>query len=248
MRRIDELKQEVCAANRRLGASGLVSLTWGNVSGFDPDSRLFAIKPSGVGYSLLTAEMMVVVDLGGHVVEGSLRPSSDTPTHAELYRAFPGIRGVVHTHSPEATAWAQAGREIPCFGTTHADVFNGPVPIARLLTAEEVDEDYETNTGKVIVERFGNLDPLSVPGVLVAGHGPFTWGKTPNAAVDASVSLEAIAHMARLSQAVNPNAMTLPAYILNKHHSRKHGPKAYYGQQERTQDDDFAFSGGDGRR
>ena len=230
MKKIDELKREVCAANRRLGASGLVSLTWGNVSGFDPDSGLFVIKPSGVAYSAMMPEMMVVVDLDGHVVEGSLRPSSDAPTHAELYRAFSGICGVVHTHSPEATAWAQAGREIPCLGTAHADVFNGPVPISRLLTAEEVEGDYESNAGKAIIDRFRDMDPLAIPGILVAGHGPFTWGKTPDDAVDASISLEAIAHMARLSQAVSPKITPLPEYILSKHHLRKHGPKAYYGQ------------------
>ena len=227
---LEELKVAVCAANRRLGDSGLVSLTWGNVSGLDREKGLFAIKPSGVAYEDLTPEKMVVVDLDGKVVEGMLRPSSDTPTHAALYRAFPGVCGAVHTHSPEATAWAQAGREIPCLGTTHADVFNGPVPLARLLTAAEVAEAYEENTGKVIVERFAGLDPLALPGVLVAGHGPFTWGKTPDAAVDVAISLEAIARMARLSLALAPQAQALPGYVLEKHHSRKHGPKAYYGQ------------------
>ena len=227
---LEELKERVAAANRRLGASGLVSLTWGNVSGFDTERRLVAIKPSGVAYADLTPEKMVVVDLDGRVVEGTLRPSSDTPTHTALYRAFPSVRGVVHTHSPEATAWAQAAREIPCFGTTHADVFDGPVPLARFLTDGEVDEAYEANTGKVIVERFAGLDPLAVPGVLVAGHGPFTWGRSPDAAVDVAISLEAVARMARLSQAIRPQLETLPDHILAKHHSRKHGPKAYYGQ------------------
>jgi len=227
---LEELKTNVCAANRRLGESGLVALTWGNVSGFDPETGLFAIKPSGVAYSNLTPDKMVVVDLSGNVVEGTLRPSSDTPTHAAFYRAFRGIRGAVHTHSPEATAWAQAAREIPCYGTTHADVFNGPVPLARFLTADEVAEAYEANTGAVIVERFRDLDPLAVPGVLAAGHGPFTWGKTPDAAVDAAISLEEIARMARLALAVNPHLEMLPAHVLAKHYSRKHGPKAYYGQ------------------
>ena len=227
---LEELKERVSAANRRLGASGLVSLTWGNVSGFDPERRLVAIKPSGVAYADLTPEKMVVVDLDGRVVEGTLRPSSDTPTHTALYRAFPSVRGVVHTHSPEATAWAQAAREIPCFGTTHADVFDGPVPLARFLTDKEVAEDYEANTGKVIVERFAELDPLAVPGVLVAGHGPFTWGGSPDAAVDVAISLEAVARMARLSLAIRPRLATLPDYVLAKHHLRKHGPKAYYGQ------------------
>ena len=227
---LEELREVVCAANRRLGESGLVSLTWGNVSGFDPASGLFAIKPSGVAYADLTPGKMVIVDLDGKTVEGMLRPSSDTPTHAAFYRAFPGVCGAVHTHSPEATAWAQAGREIPCFGTTHADVFHGSVPLVRFLTAEEVAADYEANTGKAIVERFAGLDPLSEPGVLVSGHGPFTWGKTPDTAVDAAVSLEAIARMARLTFALNPQMRPLPDYVLEKHHSRKHGPNAYYGQ------------------
>ena len=227
---LEKLKERVSAANRRLGESGLVALTWGNVSGFDPERRLVAIKPSGVAYADLTPEKMVVVDLDGTVVEGTLRPSSDTPTHVALYRAFPDVCGAVHTHSPEATAWAQAAREIPCFGTTHADVFNGPVPLARFLTAEEVEDGYEANTGKVIVERFAGLDPLAVPGVLVAGHGPFAWGRTPDAEVDVAISMEAIARMARLSLAIRPQMATLPDYVLAKHHSRKHGPKAYYGQ------------------
>lgn len=227
---LEDLKRIVCTANRRLGESGLVSLTWGNVSGFDPASGLFAIKPSGVAYADLTPDKMVIVDMDGKTVEGPFRPSSDTPTHTALYRAFPSVRGVVHTHSPEATAWAQAAREIPCFGTTHADVFDGPVPLARFLTDKEVAEEYEANTGKVIVERFAGLDPLAVPGVLVAGHGPFTWGRSPDAAVDVAISLEAVARMARLSQAIRPQLATLPDYVLAKHHSRKHGPKAYYGQ------------------
>lgn len=230
---LEDLKKRVCAANRRLGDSGLVALTWGNVSGFDPETGLLAIKPSGVIYADLIPEMMVIVDLDGRVVEGEFRPSSDTPTHVAFYRAFSGVCGAVHTHSPEATAWAQAGREIPCFGTTHADVFHGPVPLARFLTAKEVEEAYEANTGKVIVERFKSIDPLSVPGVLVAGHGPFAWGKTPDAAVDVAISMEAIARMARLSVAVNPQIRALPDYISEKHHLRKHGPNAYYGQKVR---------------
>lgn len=227
---LEALKEEVCAANRRLGASGLVSLTWGNVSGFDPEAKLFAIKPSGVAYDDLTPDKMVLVDLNGVVVEGALRPSSDTPTHAAFYRAFPGVRGAVHTHSPEVTAWAQAVREIPCFGTTHADVFHGPVPVTRFLTPDEVEAAYEENTGKVIVERFAGLDPLAVPGVLVAGHGPFTWGQTPDAAVETAIALEAIARMARLTLALDPAPRSLPGYVLEKHHQRKHGPNAYYGQ------------------
>ena len=227
---LEALKEEVCAANRRLGVSGLVSLTWGNVSGFDPEAKLFAIKPSGVAYDDLTPDKMVLVDLNGVVVEGALRPSSDTPTHAAFYRAFPGVRGAVHTHSSEATAWAQAVREIPCFGTTHADVFHGPVPVTRLLTEAEVDEAYELNTGKVILERFAGRDPLAQPGVLVAGHAPFTWGQTPAKAVDNAVALEAMARMARLTEQLGRRE-PLPAYVGEKHFQRKHGPQAYYGQK-----------------
>ena len=230
---LETLKEDVFKANQRLVASGLVVLTWGNASGFDPESGLVVIKPSGVDYDRMRADDMVVVDLDGKVVEGGLRPSSDTATHIEFYRNFPGVRGVVHTHSPEATAWAQACREIPCYGTTHADTFHGPVPITRVLTEEEVESAYELNTGKVIVERFKGLEPLAVPGVLVAGHAPFTWGKDPQDAVDHAIALEAIAKMARLTEEVcsaRP-APTLAGYVAEKHYQRKHGINAYYGQK-----------------
>ena len=199
---LDDLKEEVCAANRRLAASGLAALTWGNASGCDPRAGLVAIKPSGVEYEKLASQDMVVVDMGGNVVEGKLRPSSDTLTHLEIYRNFQGVRGVVHAHLLEVTAWAQALREIPAYGTTHADVFHGSVPLTRTLTEEEVAEAYELNTGKAIVERFRALEPCAVPGVLVAGHAPFTWGKTPGEAGEHAIALEAIAKMARLTEQI----------------------------------------------
>lgn len=228
---LESLKEEVLKANLRLVDSGLVVLTWGNASGFDPDSKLVAIKPSGVEYSKMTAQDMVIMDLAGNVIEGDLRPSSDTPTHLEIYRHFPGVKGVAHTHSIEATAWAQAMIEIPCYGTTHADTFYGSVPVTRLLTPFEVEDNYELNTGKVIVDRFCSLEPLSVPGVLVAGHAPFTWGESPQAAVDHAIALEAIARMARLSNQLRANLPPLVDYVREKHYSRKHGSTAYYGQR-----------------
>lgn len=227
---LESLKQNVCEANRDLERLGLVTLTWGNVSGFDPDRRLVVIKPSGVPYADLTPEALVVVDLDGRVVEGAWRPSSDTPTHVLLYRAFPGVRGVVHTHSPHATMFCQAGRELPCFGTTHADHFHGTIPLARALTPDEVEADYEGNTGAVIVERFLALDPLAMPAVLVAHHAPFTWGSTPRKALENSVALEAVARMALGTLQLNPAAPSIPAHILQKHYTRKHGPAATYGQ------------------
>lgn len=229
---LETLKEEVLLANRRLAASGLAVLTWGNASGLDVASGLVVIKPSGVEYDAMTAADMVVVDLEGNVVEGSLRPSSDTPTHLEIYRNFAGVVGVVHTHSVEATAWSQALREIPCLGTTHADVFHGPVPVTRMLSAEEVAGDYELNTGKAIIERFADLEPLAVPGVLVAGHAPFTWGGSPRQAVDNAIALEAIARMARLTESLHAltPAPELPRYVGEKHYLRKHGKNAYYGQ------------------
>ncbi|MBO6166974.1 MAG: L-ribulose-5-phosphate 4-epimerase AraD [Kiritimatiellae bacterium] len=230
---LENLKEEVFAANQRLVASGLVVLTWGNASGFDPESGLLVIKPSGVSYETMKPSDMVVVDLEGKVVEGNLRPSSDTPTHIEFYKHFAGVRGAVHTHSTEATAWAQACREIPAYGTTHADTFHGPVPLTRFLTEQEVAEAYELNTGKVIIERFKDLDPLAVPGVLVAGHAPFTWGKDAADAVDHAIALEAIAKMARLTEtiyAAKPAPGLVP-YVGEKHYQRKHGKNAYYGQK-----------------
>ncbi len=227
---LEKLKEEVFVANQRLVASGLVVLTWGNASGYDPESGLVVIKPSGVGYDVMKPSDMVVVDLEGRIVEGELNPSSDTPTHLEFYRNFKGVRGAVHTHSVEATAWAQACREIPCYGTTHADQFHGHVPVTRFLTETEVEEAYELNTGKVIVDLFKDRDPLAQPGVLVAGHAPFTWGQTPAKAVDNAVALEAMARMARLTEQLGSKT-ELPAYIGEKHYMRKHGPNAYYGQK-----------------
>jgi L-ribulose-5-phosphate 4-epimerase len=227
---VEALRAEVCEANRRLADSGLVTLTWGNVGGFNRELGLMAIKPSGVAYADLRPADMVVLDLDGKTVAGALKPSSDAPTHLALYKAFPAIGGITHTHSPYASMFAQACREIPCFGTTHADVFHGPVPLTRALMEPEIREGYEVNTGRVIVERFADLDPASVPGVLVAHHGPFTWGKDAAASLDNGVALEAIARMALGSLRLDPNLPPLPAPLLEKHYRRKHGPKAYYGQ------------------
>ena len=227
---LDMLKEEVVEANRRLVEAGLVVLTWGNASGFDPESGIVVIKPSGVDYAKMRPSDMVAVALDGRVVEGTLRPSSDTPTHLAIYRHFTGVRGMVHTHSVEATAFAQARREIPCYGTTHADQFHGPVPVTRFLTEEEVASGYEANTGAVIIERFATLDPIAVPGVLVAGHAPFTWGHSAKQAVDNAIALEAIARMARLTEQLRPGTAPLPPYIGEKHYQRKHGANAYYGQ------------------
>ena len=230
---LEELKKRVYEANMLLPKHGLVTFTWGNVSEIDRETGYFAIKPSGVDYSKMTADDMVVVDLDGKVVEGKLRPSSDTATHIEFYKNFAGCRGAVHTHSVEATAWAQACREIPAYGTTHADTFHGPVPVTRTLTKAEVDEAYELNTGRVIVERFRGLEPMAVPGVLVAGHAPFTWGSSPADAVDHAVALEAIAKMARLTEQIHAAAPApgLTPYVGEKHYQRKHGKNAYYGQK-----------------
>lgn len=228
---LEELKLKVCEANLQLVREGLAIQTFGNVSGVDRASGNLVIKPSGVSYEVLKAEHMVVVSLNtGKVVEGDLRPSSDTPTHCVLYRAFEDIGGVVHTHSFFATAWAQARREIPALGTTHADYFHGPVPCTRLLTAKEIREDYETNTGRVIVERFKKLDPLQMPAVLVANHAPFVWGQTLDDAVHNAVALEYCARLASETLRLRPNSEPLPPALLDKHFLRKHGPSAYYGQ------------------
>ena len=228
---LEKLKEAVHKENLRLASSRLVVLTWGNVSGFDASSGLMVIKPSGVSYENMKPADMVVVDLEGKVMEGDLRPSSDTPTHIEIYRSFKGVRGVVHTHSVEAVAYAQALREIPCYGTTHADLFYGSVPCTRMLREDEVRNAYEANTGRVIVERFSGIDPMSRPGVLVAGHGPFTWGGSPAAAVDAAITLESVARMARLTEQISDKAVPIPEYVLEKHYMRKHGRNAYYGQK-----------------
>ena len=229
---LDDLKAQVCRANLELVRYGLVTLTWGNVSGLSPDGRYVVIKPSGVSYERMAPENMSVVDLDGNIVEGRLRPSSDTPTHLRLYRAFEGIGGITHTHSSKATMFAQARMEIPCLGTTHADHFCGPVPVTRPLTEEEVDSAYEANTGEVIVERFSAISPLEMPGVLVAGHGPFSWGKNALHSVKNAVALEAVADMALGTRLLQPDGPHLESYVLNKHYRRKHGPGAYYGQEK----------------
>jgi L-ribulose-5-phosphate 4-epimerase len=230
---LNELREQVCEANRALEPSGLVRLTWGNVSGIDRESGLWAIKPSGVDYLELKPADIVVLDLEGKVVEGKLRPSSDTKTHLVLYREFPQIGGVTHTHSLHATMFSQAGRELPCFGTTHADHFHGTVPIVRALTPEEVAEDYEHHTGVAIVERLRELklDPLEMPAVLQLHHAPFTFGKSAMDSLKNSIALEMCAQMALGSFSMNPTLPPIPAHILEKHHLRKHGPGAYYGQK-----------------
>lgn len=228
----NDLKEIVWRANLELVRLNLVTLTWGNVSGLDRKEGLVAIKPSGLAYEEMKVSDIVLVDLEGRRVEGRLNPSSDTPTHLELYKAFTGIGGVAHTHSEHATMFAQAAREIPCLGTTHADVFHGPVPVTRFMTRSEVRRDYERNTGRVIAERFEGLDPLKVPAVLVAGHGAFTWGKTPAEAVEISLALEKIARLALGTLLLHPRRLSLPRYLLEKHHERKHGPGAYYGQKK----------------
>ena len=224
------LREACCEANRRLPALGLVDLTFGNVSVADRARGLFAIKPSGVGYESLRPEDIVVLDFEGRTVEGTLRPSSDTATHALLLRAFDGVGCVVHTHSRQATSWAQACRPLPCLGTTHADSFNGEVPVTRQLTPAEVEDAYELNTGKVIVETFAHRSPLETPAVLVAGHGPFAWGPNWEKALENAFVLEVVAQMALATLTLNPSSPGLPAHVLHKHYTRKHGPKATYGQ------------------
>lgn len=231
---LKKLKHAVYEANMELPRRGLVTYTWGNVSGIDRERGLVVIKPSGVSYDELTPEDLVVLDLDGNVVDGKLNPSSDTRTHLELYKAFPEIGGIVHTHSSYAVGWAQAGRDIPAYGTTHADYFYGPVPCCRSLTEQEVEEDYERNTGLVIVETFRQreLDPVHVPGAICRNHGPFTWGRDAAQAVYHAVVLEEVAKMAVYTTQIAPDAEPAPQYVLNKHFMRKHGPNAYYGQQK----------------
>ena len=227
------LKEAVYHANMAIVEAGLVDLTWGNASGVDREAGVMAIKPSGVAYDLLTPEDMIVLDLEtGDELDDGLRPSSDTPTHRFLYRQFGGIGGVVHTHSRHAVSWAQAEREIPCFGTTHADHFHGPVPITRRMTADEVRGDYEHNTGVVIAERFGadGVDPAAVPGVLVAGHGPFAWGPSAQKAAENAIALESVAEMALGTLQINPEARPIDRVLHDRHYLRKHGAAATYGQ------------------
>ena len=230
---LEELKQQVLGANLLLPKYNLVTFTWGNVSGIEREKGLMVIKPSGVEYDGMTAEDMVVVSLDtGEQVEGKWKPSSDTKTHLELYRAFPGVGGIVHTHSPHAVAWAQAGEDIPCFGTTHADYFYGSIPCTRHLSQAELEEDYEKNTGTIIIETFRErcLEPAAIPGVICASHGPFTWGRNAAQAVYHAVVLEEVAKMAILTRQVQPSAVPAPQRIQDKHYFRKHGPEAYYGQ------------------
>lgn len=227
------IKEECLEANLALPRTGLVDLTFGNVSVADPGNRVFAIKPSGVDYDKLRTTDIVVLDFDGNLVEGSLRPSSDTPTHRCLFLHFPGIRAVVHTHSRNAVAYAQAGLDLPCLGTTHCDYFHGPVPITRTMTEEEVTGEYEWETGRVIVERFtsAGIDPLSVPAVLVRNHGPFAWGPSGAKAVETAQALEIVADMAIKTLTIHPSAPPAPSHLLDKHFLRKHGPTAYYGQK-----------------
>jgi L-ribulose-5-phosphate 4-epimerase len=229
--RFEALRSAVLEANLELVRRGLILYTFGNASGIDRESGLVAIKPSGVPYDELKPSDLIVTDLDGKVVEGSLRPSSDLATHLLLYRSFPGIGGVAHTHSEFATAWAQAGREIPAYGTTHADYFYGPVPVTQELTAEEVNGDYVLNTGHAIVRRFEKLDPMAIPAVLVAGHAPFCWGATPADAVHNAVVLEAVARMAYYTATLNAACSPVAQHLLDRHYFRKHGADKTYGQE-----------------
>ena len=226
------LREEVLEANLELVRRGLVLYTFGNASGISREEGLVAIKPSGVAYETMKAEDLVVVDLEGKIVEGALRPSSDLPTHLILYKAFKGIGGIAHTHSSAATAWAQAQKEIPCFGTTHADYFHGPVPLTKPLSPAQIRSEYESNTGHAIVRRFKKLDPLHIPAVLVAGHAPFCWGKSPAEAAHVAVILEEIAAVAFRTIAANPKARPISKHLHDKHFLRKHGSSAYYGQKK----------------
>lgn len=229
---LERLKEEVLKANLLLPQFGLVTFTWGNVSGIDREKGLVVIKPSGVEYGTMTADDMVVTDLDGNVVEGKYKPSSDTPTHVELYKAFPNIGGIVHTHSRWATSFAQAHRDIPALGTTHGDYFYGDIPCTRLMTAQEIGGEYEKETGKVIIETFKDKDPDAVPAVLVASHGPFSWGKTPYEAVHNAVVLEEVSFMALQAMTLNPEIGKMQRELLDKHYLRKHGKNAYYGQDD----------------
>ncbi|HDH0401717.1 TPA: L-ribulose-5-phosphate 4-epimerase [Klebsiella pneumoniae] len=228
---MQQLKQQVFEANMDLPRYGLVTFTWGNVSAIDRQRGLVVIKPSGIAYESMTVDDMSVVDLQGHVVEGRWRPSSDTATHLALYRRYPDLGGVVHTHSTHATAWAQAGLAIPALGTTHADYFFGDIPCTRALSAQEVDEAYELNTGQVIIETLGEANPLHTPGIVVYQHGPFAWGKDAHEAVHNAVVMEEVARMAWIARGINPPLQPIDSWLMNKHFQRKHGPNAYYGQK-----------------
>lgn len=230
---MDKLIREVLEANLDLPKYGMVTFTWGNVSAIDRSRGLIIIKPSGIPYDIMTEKHMVIVDLEGNVVQGDCRPSSDTATHLELYKAFPKVGGIVHTHSRWATIWAQAGLGIPAFGTTHADYFYDEIPCTRKLTSDEINLAYEKNTGKVIIETFaeGSIDPMAVPGVLISGHGPFAWGKNGQDAVHNAVVMEEIAMMAMNTLQLNPSCQSIDQVLLDKHYLRKHGSNAYYGQQ-----------------
>jgi len=227
----EELRRRVCDANLELQRRELIIYSWGNVSGIDRSTGTVAIKPSGVPYDELTPDKIVLVDLNGRIIDGTLKPSSDTPTHLELYRSFEAVGGICHTHSPNATIWAQACRAIPCFGTTHADYFYGSVPVTDVMTEDQIRNDYELNTGKVIVERFADTDPMQMQAVLVANHGPFTWGDSPAGAVEATVVLEHIASTALGTVTINPDQGPVGDALLDKHYLRKHGKNAYYGQE-----------------
>jgi len=229
----EKLKQKVCSANLKLPEHNLVTFSWGNVSEIDRSKDAVAIKPSGLPYEQLTKEKIVVVDLDGKVLKGDLKPSSDTPTHLELYRQFESIGGICHTHSLYATIWAQACREIPCFGTTHADYFRGSIPVTEKMTDEQIKEDYEANTGKVIVRRFAGIDPMEIPAVLVANHGPFTWGGSAEQAVHNAIVLELVAQMALGTISINPRQKKIWRRLLDQHFLRKHGKNAYYGQNKK---------------
>lgn len=233
---LEALKKQVLDANLLLPKYNMVTFTWGNVSGIDREKGLVVIKPSGVPYDELKVEDLVVVNLDGEIVEGNLRPSSDTATHLGLYKAFPKVGGVVHTHSPWATSWAQAGRSIPALGTTHADYYYGEIPCTRSLTEDEIKQGYEVETGNVIIETFetGGLDPVAMPGVLVSGHAPFCWGKDAMQAVHNAVVLEEVAKMALHTYQLNPAIDSIDQFLLDKHYLRKHGANAYYGQTKNT--------------
>jgi L-ribulose-5-phosphate 4-epimerase len=227
----EKLRESVCKANIELQRRNLIIFSWGNVSGIERDSGVVAIKPSGISYDELTPDKIVLLGLDGKVIDGELNPSSDTPTHLELYRNFAGIGGICHTHSRYATMWAQACKDLPCFGTTHADNFYGAVPVTDMMSKEEIETDYEVNTGKVIVKRFKDLDPLEMQAVLVANHGPFTWGTKPDKAVENAVVLEEVAQMATGTLNINPKQKSISQNLLDKHYLRKHGKDSYYGQK-----------------